>query len=117
MIGANTKKNTQRARRKARIRSKVSGTSLRPRLSVFKSNKYLSAQVIDDVLGKTIVSGTTKTIKGKTLLEKSSTLGKELAKSALVKGVAKVVFDRGGYIYTGNVAALAQGARDGGLKF
>ena len=104
-------------RRKARIRAKVSGTATRPRLSVFKSNKYLSAQVIDDVVGKTIVSGTTKTIKGKTLLEKASQLGKELAKGALAKGVEKVVFDRGGYIYTGNVAALAQGARDGGLQF
>lgn len=117
MRTTNTKKNTQRIRRKIRIRSKISGTSERPRLSVFKSNKYLSAQLIDDVLGKTIISGSTKTIKGKTMIERSNLLGKELAKEAKVKGVEKIVFDRGGYIYTGNIAALAQGARDGGLKF
>jgi len=117
MKSINTKKNTQRIRRKARIRSKVSGTAERPRLSIFKSNKYVSAQVIDDIAGKTLASGTTKTIKGKTLLEKSSLLGRELAKGVLAKGIEKVVFDRGGYIYTGNVAALAEGAREGGLKF
>lgn len=111
------KKAAQRTRRQARIRAKVSGTPERPRLSVFKSNKYLSIQVIDDESGKTIVAGTTKGLKAKTEKEKAFELGKKIAEQALVKNIKQVVFDRGGYIYTGKVEALAQGAREGGLSF
>ena len=107
----------KRTRRHGRIRSKVSGTPERPRLSIFKSNKYLFAQIIDDVVGKTLFSMTTKTLKGKTQLEKATLLGKELAAKALEKKITKVVFDRGGFIYTGKVQAVAEGAREGGLIF
>jgi len=110
-------KTEKRARRHNRIRSKVSGTEERPRLSIFKSNKYLSAQIIDDDAGKTLVALSTKTIKGKTQLEKANLLGKELASQAIGKKIKKVVFDRGGYIYTGKVQAVAEGAREGGLLF
>ncbi len=110
-------KTESRLRRKKRIRAKVSGTSEKPRLSIFKSNRYISAQLIDDNKGITLATGTTKTIKGKTTLEKAKILGMELAKMALAKNISLAVFDRGGYLYTGSVTALAEGAREGGLKF
>lgn len=110
-------KQATRARRQARIRSQVSGTAERPRLSVFKSNKYISAQIINDETGMTLVSGSTLKVKGKqTELEKAKALGVELAKLALAQKIEKIVFDRGGYIYTGKVQALADGAREGGLS-
>lgn len=111
----NTKKE-QRIRRKARIRAKISGTADRPRLAVFRSNRTLSVQLIDDVKGTTILSGTTRGMKGKPR-ENAKVLGAQIAKEAQGKGITAAVFDRGGFSYTGNVAAVADGAREGGLKF
>ncbi len=108
---------TNRIRRRNRIRSKISGTSLVPRLSVFKSNTSISAQIIDDTKGATIVSVHSREVKGKGLLVKSAMVGKLIADKAIAKKIEKVVFDRGGFIYAGNVKALADGAREGGLKF
>ncbi len=88
-----------------------------PRLSVFKSNKHISAQLIDDLNGKTLVASHSREVKGKTMMEKSEMVGESLAKKAQAKKIKEVVFDRGGFIYTGNVRALAEGARAGGLKF
>jgi large subunit ribosomal protein L18 len=113
---ANTKKE-KRLRRRMRIRSKITGTEERPRLSVYKSNKYLSAQVIDDFHGKTIAFGTTKSLKGKNEMEKAGMLGKDIAAQVALKKIKNVVFDRGGYIYTGKIKAVAEGAREGGLSF
>lgn len=112
----NTKKE-KRNRRHVRIRAKVFGTSEKPRLSVFKSNKHISAQLIDDVSGATLVSAHSRDVKGKTMMDKSEGVGASLAQKALAKKIKKVVFDRGGFIYTGNVKALAEGAREGGLEF
>jgi large subunit ribosomal protein L18 len=110
-------KKLKRVRRHARIRSKVRGTAGRPRLAIFKSNKFTTAQVINDDLGVTLAAGSTNSIKASTELEKSLELGKVVAKLAKAKGIDKVVFDRGGYIYTGKVKAVADGAREGGLDF
>ena len=113
-------KNTKaesRDRRRKRIRAKVFGTALKPRLSVFKSNKFMSAQLIDDDKGVTIASATTKGLKGKGELVKSREVGLNIGKIALSKKIDTVVFDRGGYIYTGAVKAVAEGAREAGLKF
>ena len=110
-------KTEQRIRRKARIRAKISGTKDMPRLAVFKSNRYISAQLIDDTSGATLASAHSKTMKGKTLLEKSVMVGKEIATLASAKKISKVVFDRGGFQYTGAVQAVADGAREGGLTF
>jgi large subunit ribosomal protein L18 len=107
----------QRTRRHRRIRAKVSGTSSIPRLSVFKSNRYISAQLIDDEKGITLAAAHSKEVKGKTLMEKSDLVGKDIAAKAIAKKVKKVVFDRGGFFYTGCVKALADGARAGGLEF
>jgi large subunit ribosomal protein L18 len=107
----------QRTRRHRRIRAKISGTSEAPRLSVFKSNRYISVQLIDDEKGVTLAASHSKEAKGKTLLEKSTLVGKDIATKATAKKIKKVVFDRGGFIYTGCVKALAEGAREGGLKF
>ena len=95
-------------RRHKRIRAKVAGTPARPRLAVYKSNRYLEVQVIDDTIGKTIFSAKMKD---------ASKLGLEIAKRAKEKGIDKVVFDRGGFRYHGRVKALAEAARKGGLKF
>lgn len=103
-----TAKTTQRERRRKRIRAKVAGTAARPRLAVFKSNTALYAQVIDDAAGKTLAAARGKDPKA---------VGAEVAKNALAKSVKKVVFDRGGYLYTGSVKALADAAREGGLDF
>ncbi len=114
----NTKiKKIQRDRRRKRIRAKVFGTQEKPRLSVFKSNKYITAQIIDDSRGVTLVYATTKNMKEKTTIEKAKSLGQNIAKEAKQKNITKVVFDRGGYIYTGAISALALGAREGGLDF
>lgn len=99
---------SSRDRRRARIRSKLSGTRERPRLSVFKSNLYLYAQVIDDTAGKTLAAA-----KGKDAKE----VGTKVAKAAQDKKISTVVFDRGGYIYQGKIKALADAAREAGLKF
>ena len=111
------KKVAKRILRHKKIRTKVKGTSEMPRLTVFRSNRYLYVQVIDDTVGHTLATATTKEVKGKSLLEKATALGVKIAEKAKAKKISKVVFDRGGYIYTGKIKALADGAREGGLKF
>lgn len=110
-------KTSKRDRRHNRIRIKVKGTAARPRLSVYRSNKYVYAQLIDDERGVTLTASSTKAATGKGMLEKSKNVGMTLAKAAAGLKIKKVVFDRGGFIYTGRVRALAEGAREGGLEF
>ncbi len=109
-----------RLRRHRRVRKNVSGTAERPRLAVFRSNKGISAQLIDDLEGKTLAAATwqglAKSFKG-SKTEQATEVGKALAAAAKKAGVEAVVFDRGGYLYHGRVKALAEGAREGGLKF
>lgn len=112
-----TTKNEKRARRHRRIRAKVSGTAERPRFSVFKSNNYIYAQLIDDTKGNTLLSVSDVEMKGKTKTERAKLAGEALAKNAKAKGITAVVFDRGGFIFTGRVRAIAEGAREGGLLF
>jgi large subunit ribosomal protein L18 len=107
---------TSRDRRRKRIRAKIAGTAERPRLSIYKSNTAMYAQLINDDKGVTIASVSTLKAKGNKT-ESSKSAGIELAKLAKAKGVVKVVFDRGGFIYTGRVKAIADGAREGGLEF
>ncbi len=105
-----------RDRRRKRIRAKISGTALCPRLSVYKSNTTTYAQLIDDENAVTLVASSSMGVKGnKTSSAKA--VGVEIAKLAKDKNIAKVVFDRGGFIYTGRIKALAEGAREGGLQF
>jgi large subunit ribosomal protein L18 len=113
-----SKKSVKRERRHAKIRARVSGVKELPRLSVFRSNKFIYAQLIDDDTNKTIVAVSDILIKDKkTKVERAKTVGQELAKLAKEKKIAKVVFDRGGFNYAGRVKALADGAREGGLTF
>ncbi|WKK66804.1 50S ribosomal protein L18 [Lutimonas zeaxanthinifaciens] len=109
----------RRNRIKNRIRKVVSGTAVKPRLSVFRSNKAISAQLIDDVAGKTLVSTTSLSMKDAkgTKIEIATAVGKDLAEKASKAGIESVAFDRNGYLYHGRVKALADGAREGGLKF
>ncbi len=109
-------KSVKRQVRRNRIRAKVKGTEIRPRLCVFKSNTTISAQVIDDTKGKTITAFTGLLAKG-SKTDQAVIVGKNIAKLAIEKNIKKVVFDRGGYIYTGRVKALADAAREGGLEF
>lgn len=110
--------NTKKLHRQKRIRTKIRGTSLRPRLTVFRSNKSIYAQIIDDAKKITLVSAH-EAEKGKTTgkIESAKSIGIELAKKALEKKVKDVVFDKGSYAYHGRVKALAEGAREGGLQF
>ena len=110
---------TQRARIRRRIRGKVQGTAERPRLSVFRSNKYIYAQVIDDMTGHTLAQANSREadLSGDSKVETSKAVGQRLAERAKAAGIDAVVFDRGGYRYHGNVRALAEGAREGGLQF
>ena len=113
-------KNAMRLKRHIRVRGKISGTPERPRLNVFRSNANIYAQIIDDVNGVTLVSANTleKEFEGATgNAEAAKKVGKAIAERALAKGIEEVVFDRGGYIFHGRVAALAEGAREAGLKF
>ena len=116
-------KNADRKQRHVRVRGKVKGTANAPRLCVYRSLNHIYAQLIDDVAGNTLVTASTldKAIKGnldgKTKSEEAKEVGILLAKKAIEKGIEAVVFDRAGYLYTGRVAALADGAREGGLKF
>ncbi|OHA84377.1 MAG: 50S ribosomal protein L18 [Candidatus Yonathbacteria bacterium RIFCSPLOWO2_01_FULL_47_33b] len=112
-----TSKTEKRIRRHRRIRAKVIGTAERPRLAVFKSNLYVYAQLIDDIKGTTLASSSDMSLKGKTKTERAKMAGEALAKVAKAKGITQVTFDRGGFIYTGRVRALAEGAREGGLAF
>ncbi len=107
----------QRERRHRRVRAKVIGTSERPRLAVFKSNTRLTAQIIDDSIGKTIVSVSSIDEKAKTPRERAQAAAATIAKKAGEKGVKKVVFDRGGFQYVGTIAAFADAARAAGLEF
>jgi large subunit ribosomal protein L18 len=112
------KKVQRRTKIKAGVRGRVFGTPERPRLSVFRSNKQIYAQVIDDVHGKTLAAASSKNFTDKmTNVEKSTLVGKALAEKALQAGISAVVFDRNGYLYHGRVKGLADGAREGGLKF
>lgn len=112
-------KASRRLRIKRGIRNKVSGTSDRPRLSVFKSNKSIYAQLIDDLSGHTLAFASSSEFEeGKNAnLDISKNVGKKLAEKATSNGIESVVFDRGGYLYHGKIKALADGAREGGLKF
>ena len=112
-------KNKQRQRRHERIRNKVIGTESCPRLSVFRSNANIHAQIIDDAKGNTLVSCSSIELKlaNGGNVEAAKQVGTEVAKRALAKGIENVVFDRGGYIYHGRVEALAEAAREAGLKF
>lgn len=108
-----------RVARHERLRKHLGGTAERPRLAVFRSLKHISAQIIDDSTGTTLVSASSleKGLKADGNAEGAKSVGKELAKRAKEKGIAKVVFDRGGFQYHGRVASLADGAREGGLEF
>ena len=113
-------KNAQRVKRHTRVRGKISGTPERPRLNVFRSNANIYAQIIDDVNGVTLASASTldKEFEGAAgNCEAAKKVGLLVAERAKAKGISVVVFDRGGYIYHGRVAALAEGAREGGLEF
>lgn len=116
-------KNQDRKKRHARVRLKVSGTAECPRLCVYRSLSHIYAQIIDDVKGNTLVACSTvekevmKAVEGKDKKGAAKIVGEQLAKKALAKGIENVVFDRGGYLYIGRVAALADGAREAGLKF
>ena len=116
-------KNADRKIHHARVRKKVSGTAEAPRLNVYRSLTHIYAQVIDDVNGVTLVSASTaskdlaKKLEGKTKIEAATLVGETVAKLAAKKGINKVVFDRAGYLYTGRVQALADGARSAGLEF
>ena len=117
---SNVNKKAMRLHRHVRVRGKVSGTPERPRLNVFRSNANIYAQIIDDVNGVTLVSANTleKEFEGATgNCEAAKKVGAVLAERAKAKGIEQVVFDRGGYIFHGRVAALAEGAREGGLEF
>jgi large subunit ribosomal protein L18 len=112
--------NAQRINRHKRVRAKISGTPERPRLSVFRSEKNIYAQIIDDVAGNTLVSASSveKDFEGAgSNKEAAKKVGRLVAERAIAKGIEEVVFDRGGYIYHGRVKELADGAREGGLKF
>lgn len=112
-----------RKRRHRRIRMKLSGTAERPRLNVYRSIDQIYVQVIDDVAGHTIVSASSRDaalaadLKGKTKRDQATAVGKAVAQRAVDAGISEVVFDRGGYLYHGRIKALADGAREGGLKF
>lgn len=105
--------------KKIRIRKKMSGTATKPRLAIYKSLKYIAVQAIDDLKGNTLAAATTreKAISGLAAKERAAALGKEIAARLTAKGVKTVVFDRSGYLYHGRVKAVADGAREGGLKF
>jgi large subunit ribosomal protein L18 len=116
-------KNQERLRRHTRVRKKISGTSETPRFNVYRSLNHIYVQVIDDVKGVTLCSASTmekeikEAVKDMSKTEAAKVVGKKAAERALEKGVKAVVFDRGGYLYTGRVAAVADGAREAGLNF
>jgi large subunit ribosomal protein L18 len=112
-------KSTRRERIKRGIRKDMEGTAVRPRLTVFRSNKGIYAQIIDDAKGHTVAAASSVELdkKAKLNVETSKAVGKMVAEKAVATGVKEIVFDRNGYLYHGNVKALADGAREGGLKF
>ena len=110
-------KKQQRTRRHNRIRARVSGTKECPRLCVFRSNRFLYAQIIDDENGVTLAATNTKKVTGATPLERASTAGTAIAEAGKKVGVEKVVFDRGGFLFAGAIKEFAEGARKSGLQF
>jgi large subunit ribosomal protein L18 len=110
-------KSERRNKIKARIRGKISGTAERPRMCVFRSNKQIYVQLIDDAAGKTLVSASSKGIAEGTKSEIAAKVGEAVAKNAAAAGIETVVFDRNGFLFHGRVKSLADGARKGGLKF
>ncbi len=116
---AKNKKLERRFRAKRGIRKKISGTASRPRLTVFRSNKHIYAQLIDDLAGHTLVASSSQTpeINGGGDVSHAKAVGAQLATKATEAGITNVIFDRNGYRYHGRVQALAEGAREGGLKF
>jgi len=112
-------KNVSRLRRHARVRAKISGTSETPRLCVYRSNKNIEAQIIDDVKGITLASSSSMALKIEvgSNADAAAKVGADIAKKALAKKIKKVVFDRSGYVYHGRVKALAEAAREAGLEF
>lgn len=122
-MASDKKKNATRLRRKRSIRKRLSGTTARPRLSVFRSSKHIYAQVIDDTTGETLVSASTQSpelrdnVAGKQKMERATMVGQLIAQKTLAKEITSVVFDRNGFIYHGRVKAVADAAREGGLVF
>jgi large subunit ribosomal protein L18 len=114
-----TQKTLRRTKLKMSIRRKISGSAEKPRLSVFRSNIHIYAQLIDDLSGRTLASASTFDLEGQTgpKVDKSKMVGTKLAERAKEAGIEHVVFDRNGYLYHGRVKALAEGAREGGLQF
>nr|WP_263323873.1 50S ribosomal protein L18 [Neobacillus sp. Marseille-Q6967] len=114
-------KNATRKKRHARVRAKLSGTAARPRLNVFRSNKHIYAQLIDDMSGVTLASASTMdkefNLESSSNVEAAKLVGELVAKRAVEKGISSVVFDRGGYLYHGRIQALADAARENGLQF
>lgn len=114
-------KNASRKKRHARVRAKLSGTAARPRLNVFRSNKHLYAQLIDDMSGVTLASASTMekdlNLESTNNVDAAKLVGELVAKRAVEKGITAVVFDRGGYLYHGRIQALADAARENGLQF
>jgi large subunit ribosomal protein L18 len=106
-----------RARRHRRIRARVFGTTEKPRLAVFRSNRFLYVQVIDDEKANTLASASSQDLKGKSMMEAAKVVGEKIAKAASAKGVNTVVFDRGGFTYTGVIRTFADAARANGLTF
>lgn len=102
---------------KARIRGKISGTTARPRMTVFRSNKQIYVQLVDDLQGKTLVAASSKGVEEGTKSEIAAKVGEAIAKKAIEAGITEVVFDRNGYLFHGRVKSLADAARNGGLKF
>ena len=115
----NTRKVLRRTSIRKRIRKTIRGTAEFPRLSVFRSNKQIYAQIIDDLKGHTLVAASSVELdkKGGVNLTISKSVGKKVAEKAVANGIQQIVFDRNGYLYHGNIKALAEGAREGGLKF
>lgn len=112
-----TKKEQRRLKIKLRVRNKISGTAQRPRLTVFRSNKQIYVQVIDDQAGKTLASASSLSLGAMPKCEQAAKVGEAVAEKALAAGITEVVFDRNGYLYHGRVKEVADGARKGGLKF
>jgi large subunit ribosomal protein L18 len=116
-------KTLRRAKIRRRVRSKISGTTERPRLCVYRSLKHVDLQIIDDTKGVTLVSSSSKLVElkdelnGKTFTERAAIVGKDIAKKAIDAGITSVVFDRSGYLYHGKIKAVAEAAREGGLQF
>ncbi|MEN9922375.1 MAG: hypothetical protein RL097_652 [Candidatus Parcubacteria bacterium] len=117
MINKSSMKTVSRTKRHNRLRHKISGTAARPRLAVFRSNMFVYAQLIDDVAGKTLAAVDSRKEGSGTTMERSKAVGAAIAKKAAALKIIEVVFDRGGFRYQGIVAALADAAREGGLKF